>query len=212
MSSELHPLFDSARTRFVELVAPLSAEQWESPTLCEGWRIRDMAGHLNHVSRVTFANSFAPVVKARFNLNRAFDVEARREGARPVPEIIDGLRELIGTYHVPPTSNVLQLISDWTVHTIEVQRALGLDPEIDPTQLAAAWSFAPKETRFTGTRGKIRGLKFVGAVPGSSQPLEYGSGPEVAGPATTVLLAMLGRNVRDELVGDGAAEFSSRFR
>ncbi|WP_191094012.1 maleylpyruvate isomerase N-terminal domain-containing protein [Nocardia colli] len=39
-------LLADERPDLVSLLRTLSADEWESPSLCAGWRVRDVAGHL----------------------------------------------------------------------------------------------------------------------------------------------------------------------
>lgn len=39
-------LFPEERAALMELLAPLTAEEWETPTVCEGWSVKDIALHL----------------------------------------------------------------------------------------------------------------------------------------------------------------------
>jgi len=34
------------RTDLVDLLVTLRPEQWEAPSLCEGWRVRDVVAHV----------------------------------------------------------------------------------------------------------------------------------------------------------------------
>ena len=34
------------RTDFADLIEGLTDEHWDSPSLCEGWAVRDVAGHI----------------------------------------------------------------------------------------------------------------------------------------------------------------------
>ena len=37
---------DDQRTRTADLLEQLNAEQWENPSLCQGWSVRHVAAHL----------------------------------------------------------------------------------------------------------------------------------------------------------------------
>lgn len=39
-------VIDLQRRRTADLLAGLSGEQWDHPSLCEGWTVRDVAAHL----------------------------------------------------------------------------------------------------------------------------------------------------------------------
>ncbi len=40
------PLFPEERARLLDLLATLTPEQWDSPTICPGWSVKDIAAHL----------------------------------------------------------------------------------------------------------------------------------------------------------------------
>ena len=43
---DLKPLARDERADLAEFLATLSPEQWEAPTLCAGWRVRDVVAHM----------------------------------------------------------------------------------------------------------------------------------------------------------------------
>jgi uncharacterized protein (TIGR03083 family) len=43
---ETLPLFPKVRHALLELLADLSSEEWEMPTVCKGWNVKDVALHL----------------------------------------------------------------------------------------------------------------------------------------------------------------------
>jgi len=42
-------VIEQQRLAIADLLDGLSAEQWESPSLCAGWRVRDVAAHVSLV-------------------------------------------------------------------------------------------------------------------------------------------------------------------
>ena len=40
-------IVDRHRAMVADLLEGLSAEQWETPSLCAGWRVRDVGAHLS---------------------------------------------------------------------------------------------------------------------------------------------------------------------
>src|SRR3546814_17155713 len=57
------------RAELVELLRGLSEQEWETPSLCAGWRVRDVVGHLlqDTLSPLGYA---AVVVKSRGSVSR----------------------------------------------------------------------------------------------------------------------------------------------
>jgi hypothetical protein len=42
-------VLEQQRLAIADMLDGLSAEQWESPSLCAGWRVRDVAAHVSLV-------------------------------------------------------------------------------------------------------------------------------------------------------------------
>ena len=58
-------------------LATLTPEQWDAPTLCEGWRVRDVVAHLTY----SWSNTVLGVptwLRHRDDIDRAFALYARR--------------------------------------------------------------------------------------------------------------------------------------
>jgi hypothetical protein len=39
-------LHDAENVEFGDYLATLTADEWEKPSLCTGWRVRDVVGHI----------------------------------------------------------------------------------------------------------------------------------------------------------------------
>lgn len=45
-ATDIMSLAREERTDLAELLATLTADQWQAPTLCEQWRVRDLVAHI----------------------------------------------------------------------------------------------------------------------------------------------------------------------
>lgn len=77
------------RTELVELLRSLTPAQWGAPSLCEGWSVRDLAGHLTidavPLHRYALAGLLHPSAD---RLNEHYVVAARDV---PVDRLVDRL-------------------------------------------------------------------------------------------------------------------------
>jgi uncharacterized protein (TIGR03083 family) len=64
--------------RFVDAIARLEADEWRRPTDCEGWAVRDLAGHL--AGSMTTVSSFSAFLREQVAVAR----RAKRTGEAPV--------------------------------------------------------------------------------------------------------------------------------
>ena len=55
----------------------ISAAQWDTHSLCEGWTVRDVVAHMTASAKVTPASFFGTLISSGFSFNR-LTVEASR--------------------------------------------------------------------------------------------------------------------------------------
>src|SRR3954454_9664735 len=69
------------RRELAAMLDGLLDEQWEAPTLCEGWRVREVVAHMSMGFRYSFPRVAAELVKAGGNLHKMTDRLARKDAA-----------------------------------------------------------------------------------------------------------------------------------
>ena len=201
-------LFFAERDSLVNTLKSLTPEQWDAPSLCEGWRVRDVAGHMVTGFQLSLPAVLIKTARAGFNINKASARGGREFGSRPTEELtsaIESPTELTGFAKV---LGYPKLIPDVTIHHEDIRRAVGLAPHVVPAErMKYSLSALRKDTGPLKAKKRSRGLRFV------ATDLDWaeGEGPEVRGPAMSLLLAMGGRAVAlDECEGDGVAVLRSR--
>jgi hypothetical protein len=100
------------------------------------------------------------------------------------------------------------LVPDVTIHHEDIRRAVGLAPHAVPAdRMSFSLTQLRKDTGPLKAKKRSQGLRFV------ATDLDWadGDGPEVRGPALSLLLAMGGRAAGiDECEGDGVAVLRAR--
>ena len=188
----------------------LAEADWDRPSLCEGWRVRDVVGHIldgNELSLVTL-----PLRLARFGFSsdrsgKAYSI-ARAEGRTPAQLLhdFDTRDAWAGTCKVFPPKVVLL---DRLVHHQDIRRALGHPRTIPEDRLLTVLDGAPERGSVFGAKKRSKGLSFAA----TDVAWSWGDGPRVEGPGEALLMTLLGRShPLDELGGDGAPVFAERVR
>lgn len=72
----------SERRELAGLLQGLSPAQWDAPSLCAGWRIREVVAHMTMPFRYALLQVAGGVIKDRGNFHRMSDRYARRDAAR----------------------------------------------------------------------------------------------------------------------------------
>jgi uncharacterized protein (TIGR03083 family) len=196
------------REQFAELLGGLSADQWDAPTLCERWRVRDVIAHVigyDELSRTGLVRRFA---KGWFLLNKINEVGVA-EYSDSSPE---QLLELVRTHAEPAGLTAgfggLIALTDGMIHQQDIRRALGLPRTIPQDRLRAALDFARTAPLIRGA-WRARGVRLV------ATDLDWtaGRGPEVRGPGEALLMAMAARPAAlADLDGPGKAKLASHIR
>ncbi|MFE3630218.1 maleylpyruvate isomerase family mycothiol-dependent enzyme [Streptomyces goshikiensis] len=203
-NAELRAWIAAERQDLADLLDTLRADQWDGPSLCVGWRVREVAAHMSLGFRLSLPATMGELARARGNLHRMTDRVARRDAAaHSTSELAAFLRD--GAHHpwTPPIGGLSAALGHDTVHGLDITVALGLDRRVP-------------EDRLRLLLGGIRpsGLRFFGAdVSGvrlCAEDLDwsYGSGSPVYGAAQDLLLLAFGRRLPSGRL-HGAA--SSRF-
>jgi hypothetical protein len=73
----------------------LSAEHWESPTLCERWRVRDVVAHVISYQDLGFVSLAGRFVKGRLKIDRINAMGVDDFTAVPPERLVDEFRRHI---------------------------------------------------------------------------------------------------------------------
>lgn len=199
----------AARNNYADLVEPIAASRSGDPTLCGDWTVHHVTGHLASFVDVGLGSFFLNMAKHRFDYDRAADTLARRQGERPMSELLSVLRAKAGKASAMPMFPESMTVLDVVVHTQDVRRGLGLEgaPDAGLVEMALGFLTDHKMAAQIIPNDAYDGL----AISASDLGWSRGEGAEVAGPAEALLMAMTGRPVFDELTGDGVAILRERM-
>ncbi len=197
-----------ARAELAEYLATLTAEQWETPSLCAEWRVRDVVGHLvEGMHEISVTDFLMDFVRDGFDFNNTIANNAKRLGQKSPDELLDELRAGIDSRIRPPTMSVDSLLAELVVHTQDIRRALGGPRVIPEARLRVALDRMSRAGPLLGNKERLVGIEL------RATDLDWtrGSGPEVVGPGEALLMAMCGRKAAlVDLTGDGVSLLGSR--
>jgi uncharacterized protein (TIGR03083 family) len=206
---EYWQLIAAERLSLAELLDGLSPAEWETPSLCEGWRVRDVAAHVALPPQVPgLPRLLAEAVRARGSYHRLNHDLAVRHAARPVQQIAAELREHAHSRRLPVVTNYRNILLDVLVHGQDIAIPLGRTRSM-PLEAALVsaerlwtmgWPF--------WSRRRLRGVR----VSATDVDWSAGRGAAVEGPIAAVLLLLTGRPAAfEQLSGDGVAELAARL-
>jgi uncharacterized protein (TIGR03083 family) len=196
------------RTELAGLLASLDRVQWDLPSPCAGWSVRDVAVHVISYDDLPTPRAVATLVRSLGSVDRASArTLARWDGAGPA-EVVQAYRTRLQPRGLTALGGARIGFLDGLIHHQDVRRAVGRPREVPPDRLLAALA-AVRGAPVLPARGLVRGLRLVA----DDVPWEQGDGAEVHGPGEALLLTAAGRDVAlGELRGDGLALLTERVR
>jgi uncharacterized protein (TIGR03083 family) len=185
------------RERLASLFGDLAPEQWDMPSLCDGWRVREVVAHVTMPFRAKPIGVMAGVVRAGFSFNRYADRDARSAAeAMSETELVDLLRRNIDHPWRPPGGGEAGALSHDVIHGLDVTEPLGL-PSAPAERLALVLASAGRrQMKYFGV--DLGGRKLAA----TDTDVSVGEGPTVVTmTAKEILLVVTGRRPLNEVRG-----------
>jgi uncharacterized protein (TIGR03083 family) len=198
---EVWRIIDEERASLADLFDSLGDQEWETPSLCDGWRVRDVAAHLTLAQMGLFPAAVA-AARARGNFDRMIhDSAVRQARRRPAEEYAPRLRAMAGSRRKAPGVSHLEPLIDVLVHGQDIAIPLGR-PRPMPARAAVAAADRVWPSLFPWRAGrKLSGFRLAA----TDCSWSAGDGLLVEGPIGAILLLLTGRRAAlAELSGPGA--------
>ena len=196
----------SMRLAVADLLDGLAPAEWELPSLCAGWRVRDVAGHLSLVPTVTTWELLRAAPRAGFDPNRINTRLARRYAERPTGAIVARVREHATARGTAKVLDGRDALFDVVVHSQDIAVPLGRSVDVPVASARAGldrvwemgWPFRAKR--------RLSGLR----LSATDADWTVGDGPAVEGTALALLLLLTGRTetAAPMLTGCGVASIT----
>ena len=194
------------REEFADFLSTLTPEQWEHPTLCDRWSVREVAAHTMSFEDMPFGALAKRFLAGRLNTDRINEIAVDDMAALPPASIVDLIRRHARPEGLGAGFGGRIALTDNMIHQQDIRRPLGVPRAIPGDRLRAALDFSRWAPLIRGS-WRARGVRLV------ATDLDWtaGRGPEVRGPGEALLMVMAGRRdgLRD-LDGPGLAQLTAR--
>ena len=199
---------DQQRRDLVALLEDLSDQEWQHPSLCQGWTVGQVAAHVALQNTTLAMYPRAVLDSIRWGgINGGIHAAACRHAQLPTHQIIDEIQDRIGVWRPLPAVGYRESAIDYLVHTQDIATPLGrrvkMPPEVATVAAERVWT----NPRMFHARKKLAGCRLVA----TDTDWTAGEGQEVTGPISALLLLLTGRPAAlDHLSGPGAATLQTR--
>lgn len=195
------------RTELLDLLRGLALAEWDAPSLCSEWRVRDVAVHVVSYDELSKKALAATFLRGGPRVSRVNQVALRRYADLDPQAIIDLVARCRRPRGLAAGFNGGIALTDGTIHQQDIRRAIGQPRTIPFERLTRVLDFAMTAPTLPAKKN-AQGLRLIA----TDMDWTTGSGPEVSGPAEALLMTIAGRpSALADLDGDGAKALSQRI-
>jgi uncharacterized protein (TIGR03083 family) len=204
----IREMIAAQRGELAEALNGLPASGWDEPTLCAGWRVREVVAHITMPFRYGGPRFMFELARSRGRFNQMADRLARRDAARmPPAELTEAVSSNITHPWRPPGGGFEGALAHDLIHGLDITVPLGLAFAIPEERLRRVLPASVNDKMVMFFGAGLAGIEFRAC----DLDWTLGSGTPLTGTAADLLLAMCGRKLpAGRLAGEPAARFTGR--
>jgi uncharacterized protein (TIGR03083 family) len=203
--SQIWPTIHAERKALAADLEGLTDAQWNTPSLCTDWTVRDVLAHMTGTAKKTTLNFFPSLVANGFSLSKVQNKDiAQIEAAG---DVLGAFKSVMDRTTAPP-GPTLTWLGETLVHGDDIRRPLGIAYDYPPAAAAAVADSYKATNLVMGAKKRIAGVKLVA----TDIDWSHGDGAEARGSMMALLMVMAGRAAAlSDVSGDGVATLSARL-
>jgi uncharacterized protein (TIGR03083 family) len=188
----------AAFVALADLLDGLPDERWETPSLCAGWRVREVVAHLAMPVRYSPGEFQAELRASDGDFTLLSNRIASRDAALPTSELVSNLRDTTLHRWLPPGGGQIGALTHVVIHSLDITVPLGEHQRSSDDALRAVLD----HLTHGGTHVHF-GVDFNGvSLRATDMDWSFGSGKPVARPAHELALLACGRDLPSGPIGD----------
>jgi uncharacterized protein (TIGR03083 family) len=189
--AHLQPAVAAEFLALADLLGSATDAQWNSPSLCEGWRVREVIAHMTMAARYSDEEFMAELRDCDFDFGRLSNQVASRDAELPTGELVANLRADVMHHWVPPGGGYHGALNHVVIHGLDVTVPLGV-PRRSPDETIRV----VLDDLTVGGGHAHFGIDIEGrSLQATDLDWSYGSGPALRGTAEDLALVLCGRTV-----------------
>lgn len=206
MTTSLMTMAHAERADLADFLSTLAPQDWEAPSLCTKWTVKDVVAHVISYEELGAAGLLKRFAKGW--VVRANQVGVDEFSGLSPEQLLEFLRGHLEPRGLTAGFGGMIALVDGTVHHQDIRRSLGRPRTVPADRLQRVLGLVPGNPRL-GAGRRIRGLR----LRATDVDWAHGNGPEVSGPGEALLMAMTGRPAAlADLEGPGRDTLAHRLR
>jgi uncharacterized protein (TIGR03083 family) len=124
----------NGREALGDYLAGLSADDWNKPSLCTGWSVKDTAAHMLVIATIPKGKVFRSFLGSGFNLDKMNAKFVQQlTAAMSTSDIVATMRASAGSRSMPPGLKLPGVLTELVVHSADIAEGVGI-PFALPTE------------------------------------------------------------------------------
>jgi uncharacterized protein (TIGR03083 family) len=125
VATSIWPTVHAERAALAADLDGLDDERWSTPSLCDGWSVRDVLAHMAATAKISPLAFFPKLVGSGFSLSRMQEKDLAHERGTSASDTLAGFRDVVTSTKHPPGPTVTWL-GETVVHAEDIRRPLGM--------------------------------------------------------------------------------------
>ncbi len=188
-----------------DLLEASGADVWDAPSLCEGWRTREVVAHMTMPARYDGPAFMAELEKAEGDFALLSNTVASRDAQLATGQLLADLRSDVLHAWQPPGGGLEGALTHCVIHGLDIVESVPLSRRVPDQRIAVVLSLVADPGAPNPFGIDLSGVEL------RADDLEWscGSGVPVIGPAQALALVACGRLLpAGRLRGDASARFT----
>jgi uncharacterized protein (TIGR03083 family) len=174
-----------------DLLGQATDAQWDTQSLCAGWRVREVIAHLTMAARYPQEAFMAELRRCEFDFGRLSNEIASRDAGLPASELVANLRSQTMAQWTPPGGGYHGALNHVVIHGLDVTVPLGVGRRSPDDTIRIVLDDLTSGGIHEHFGAKIEGRALVA----TDLDWSYGSGEELRGSAADIALVLCGRSL-----------------
>ncbi|MCQ4118779.1 maleylpyruvate isomerase family mycothiol-dependent enzyme [Rhodococcus tibetensis] len=189
--AHLQPVVAAEFSALADQLETLADARWDTPSLCDGWRVREVIAHVTMAARYSGDEFMARLQDCHFDFTRLSNQIAAEDARLPTADLVAGLRSEVMQHWTPPGGGYHGALNHVVIHSLDATVPLGSTRRIPDEAIRVVLD------DLTQGGGHARfGIDIEGRrLSATDMDWTFGSGNELCGSGEDLALVMCGRTV-----------------
>lgn len=204
---QLTRMIAAERQDLADVLGAMPQEQWDAPTLCAGWRVRELVAHVTMPLRYSGRRFAAEMIRSGGRFHAMADRVARRDAARiPAAGLLQSLRDNVENPWRPPGGGQVGALTHDVIHGLDLVVPLGIDRRVPQDRLRVVLSAVTDQRAIKHFGTDLSGIE----LRADDMDWSFGTGQIVSGCAQDLAAVICGRKLpAGRLHGAAAARLTA---